>query len=105
MVVSGDVYYGLVSNKVDVGLRGWATYFASEAINVNLEASTPPSKLQFVIEPSLRGSFGPVRVGFGFLLPVGGRIGADQHVRSGAAHSRLRILKGTRRTGLASKKC
>lgn len=76
-VVGGQFFYGIVANKVDLGLRAWAAFMSGEFYDATLPGGTPPDKVQFVLEPQARGAFGPVRAGLGFILPIGGRLGGD----------------------------
>ena len=78
VVAGGQFFYGVVANKVDLGLRAWAAFMSNEFIDASLAGATPPDKVQFVLEPQARGSFGALRVGLGFILPIGGRLGGDE---------------------------
>ena len=67
----GLLRYGRATRSTS-GLRGMGHVSSpSEASPSTSRLEAPPSKLQFVIEPSFVASFGPVRVGFGFF--AGGR--------------------------------
>jgi hypothetical protein len=76
-VVGGQFFYAVAANKIDLGLRAWVAFMSNEFIDATLPGGTPPDKLQFVLEPQARGSFGPMRVGLGFIWPIGGRLGGD----------------------------
>jgi hypothetical protein len=78
VVAGGSFYYTVVANKVDLGLRAWATAMSAEYIDAALPGATAPDKFQFVLEPQVRASFGPVRPAVGFIWPIGGRIGGDK---------------------------
>jgi hypothetical protein len=79
-VFGGSFRYALLHGRVDVGARAWLAYIASEFIDTNLDNATKPTKLQVVLEPSVRGAFGRVRAGLGFIWPVGGRLGSEQQI-------------------------
>jgi hypothetical protein len=78
VVAGGSFFYGVVANKVDLGLRAWAVAMSADYIEATLPGSTASDKFQFVLEPQVRASFGPVRPAIGFIAPIGGRIGGDQ---------------------------
>ena len=81
-VVGGDFHIDISRNKFDIGTRAWLTWMSSEYVERLLAGSTPPSRIQFALEPQLRGVFGPVKAVFGVILPIAGRLaGGDlQHV-------------------------
>jgi len=79
-VLGGHFRYAVLQGKVDLGARAWIAYVASEFFETQLPGATTPSKLQLVLEPSVRGAFGRIRTGLGFIWPVGGRLGGDQQI-------------------------
>jgi hypothetical protein len=81
VVAGGSFYYGIVANKIDLGLRAWVAAMSAEFIDSKLPGATGPDKIQFVLEPQVRGSFGPVRPALGFIWPIGGRLGGDPAVK------------------------
>ena len=79
-VVGGDFRIDVSKNKVDIGTKAWLTFMTPEYITRNLDGSTPPSKVQFALEPQVRAAFGPLKTAFGVILPIGGRLaGPDLH--------------------------
>jgi len=79
-VIGGDFRFDVSRNKIDVGLRAWLSWQSSEYIERMLASSTPPSKIQFALEPQLRASFGQLKAVLGVVLPIGGRLaGGDLH--------------------------
>jgi hypothetical protein len=79
-VAGGYFRYAILQGKIDFGLRAWVTYVANEPVDLELPGDTTPSKLQVALEPAVRGAFGRVRAGVGFIWPVGGRVAADQSI-------------------------
>jgi hypothetical protein len=79
-VVGGYFRYAILDGKLDFGLRSWITYVASDPISIELPGASNPSKLQLALEPQVRAAFGRVRAGLGFILPVGGRVAADNSI-------------------------
>ena len=78
VVAGGSFFYGVLANKLDIGLRAWAAAMSAEFIDSALPGATGADKFQIVLEPQVRGSFGPVRPAIGFIAPLGGRIGGDK---------------------------
>jgi hypothetical protein len=78
VVAGGQIFYGVLADKIDIGLRAWAAAMSDEYIDATLPGGTAPDKFQFVLEPQVRGCFGPVRAALGFLWPIGGRLGGDK---------------------------
>jgi len=79
-VVGGYFRYAVLDGKIDFGLRSWLTYVANEQISFELPGASNPSKLQWVLEPSVRGAFGRIRTALGFILPVGGRVAENNSI-------------------------
>jgi hypothetical protein len=73
-IIGGDFHIDVSRNKIDVGARAWLTWMSSEYIARTLVGSTPPSKLQFALEPQVRAAFGPLKAVLGIVLPIGGRL-------------------------------
>ncbi|MET0593867.1 MAG: hypothetical protein ABW133_14285 [Polyangiaceae bacterium] len=79
-VVGGDFRIDISKNKVDIGTKAWLTFMTPEYVTRNLDGSTPPSKVQFALEPQVRAAFGNLKTAFGVILPIGGRLaGPDLH--------------------------
>jgi hypothetical protein len=81
-IIGGDFHIDISKNKFDIGTRAWLTWMSSEYVERILEGTTPPSRIQFALEPQLRGVFGALKATLGVILPIGGRLaGGDlQHV-------------------------
>jgi len=82
-LVGGEIHFGLLENKLDLGTRAWTALLSNEYIDVLATALVPPTKFQFVLEPQVRAFFGPVRAGIGFIWPIGGRLGSDNQQVNG----------------------
>jgi hypothetical protein len=79
-VLGGNFHIDVSRNKVDVGMRAWLAWQSSEYIERTLAGSTPPTKIQFALEPQLRAAFGQLKAVLGVVVPIGGRLaGGDLH--------------------------
>ncbi|HMI82525.1 MAG TPA: hypothetical protein VK550_00460 [Polyangiaceae bacterium] len=73
-IVGGDFHVDVSKNTIDVGTRAWLMWMSSDYIERTLSGSTATSKLQFALEPQIRGVFGQLKAVLGIILPIGGRL-------------------------------
>jgi hypothetical protein len=73
-VVGGEFRFDVSRNKMDIGARAWLTWMSSEFIVRELANTTSPSRLQLVVEPQFRATFGQLKTVLGVILPIEGRL-------------------------------
>ena len=76
-IIGGSFHIDVSRNKLDVGMRAWLTWMSGEYVERVLAGSTPPNKIQLALEPQFRAAFGQLKAVLGVILPVGGRLAAD----------------------------
>jgi len=75
-VTSGGVSYDFLDRpKLYGALDAWLAYNAINALEFTSKmGATPPTRLQFVLEPRLGARFGKVSPSIGYIFPIGGRL-------------------------------
>ena len=86
-VVEAHGWFGVLPERLEIGLRAWVTAFVKDEITRDTLVNEP-SKAQFVLEPGVRFRYDWVRLGLGYLAPIGGRLSGDTGI------SGLRLTAG-----------
>ena len=78
-VTGGEAFYYVWGERIGIGTRAWLAVLAKEAVEVVQKTAQDetPSKVQAALEPTIRGHFGRLRAGIGYIAPLGGQLGGN----------------------------